>query len=77
MSRRAWGQTMNNEAIGIGGVFAFTIFLFLLRFLYLSLRRRDRSHYVTPTTFPEEHELYEKTAGDDVWLVMPPSRRSL
>ena len=67
---------MNNEAIGIGGVFAFTFFLFLLRYLYLSLRREDRNRYAAPTRLPEEHELSEK-AVEDVWLIMPPSRRSL
>jgi hypothetical protein len=60
---------MNNQMIGIAGVFAFTLFLFLLRHFYLSLGRPKKRRYVTPTALPGNHEMHKKTASDDDWLL--------
>lgn len=60
---------MNNQMIGIAGVFAFTLFLFLLRHFYLSLGRPKKRRYVTPTALPGNHEMHKKAARDDAWLL--------
>lgn|GEM_PF-2620402 len=61
---------MSNEAIGIGCVFALTFFLFLLRHLYLSIGRRDRSHQVRPAAVANKDSNNE--AADDAWLLWNP-----
>ena len=60
---------MNDQVIGIAGVFAFTLFLFLLRHFYLSVGRRKKSRYVTPSALPGNHEMHKKAASDDAWLL--------
>ena len=66
---------MNNEAIGIGCVFALTFFLFLLRHLYLSIGQRDRSRQVTAASPPPPaNEKSNSGSGtDDAWLLWTPS----
>jgi hypothetical protein len=56
---------MGNEIIGFGGSFALTFFLLLLRHLYLSLGRSNKSRYVAPTALSATRELNKKAAGDD------------
>ena len=60
---------MNNEAIGIGCVFALTFFLFLLRHLYLSIGQRDKSRHVRPAAVANKN-LNDESA-DDAWLLWP------
>ena len=60
---------MNNQTIGIAGVFAFTFFLFVIRHFYLSLGRRKKRRYVTPTALPGNHEMHKEAASDDAWLL--------
>ena len=63
---------MSNEIIGIAGSFGFTIFLFLLRLIYLSIGRSDKSRRVTYTSLTGNKELTGKAAGDDSWLLWTP-----
>ena len=58
---------MNNEAIGIGCVFAVTFFLFLLRHLYLSIGQRDKSRQVSPA--PVANKSLNDHSADDAWLL--------
>jgi hypothetical protein len=60
---------MKNQMIGIAGVFAFTLFLFLLRHFYLSLGRPNKRRYMIPTALPGNHEMHKKPASDDDWLL--------
>ena len=60
---------MNNQVIGIAGVFAFTLVLFLLRHFCLSLGRRKKRRYGTPTALPGNHEMHKKAVSDDAWLL--------
>ena len=64
---------MNNEAIGIGCVFALTFFLFLLRHLYLSIGRRDRSRQVTAAPPPANEKLNIDSGADNAWLLWTPN----
>lgn len=61
---------MSNEAIGIGCVFALTFFLFMLRHLYLSIGRRDKSRQVRPAAVANKN-LNDESA-DDAWLLWTP-----
>lgn len=64
---------MNNEMIGIAGVFALTLFLFLLRHFYLSIGRRDKSGYVTPAPpGANKRESNSDSGTDDAWLLWTP-----
>ena len=64
---------MNNDVIGIGGVFAFTLFLFLLRHFYLSIGRRDdKSRYVTPAAPRANKRSNSDSGADDAWLLWMP-----
>jgi hypothetical protein len=65
---------MNNEMIGIIGVFALTLFLFVLRHLYLSFGRANRSGRTAPATFRRDHELNIGSDDDDGWLLWSPER---
>lgn len=63
---------MNNQLIGIAGVFALTFFLFLLRHCFLSLGRPNRRRYVNPTAPSGNLELNSKAVEDDSWLIWQP-----
>ena len=63
---------MNNDAIGIGCVFALTFFLFLLRHLYLSIGRRDRSRQVTPAPPAPSEKSSSDSGADNAWLLWTP-----
>ncbi len=60
---------MNNEMIGIAGVFALTLFLFLLRHFYLSIGRRDKSRHVTPAGALTNKKSNIDSRADDAWLL--------
>ena len=64
---------MNNEAIGIGCVFALTFFLFLLRHLYLSIGRRDHSRQVTPAPTAPGEKSSSDSGADNAWLLWTPN----
>lgn len=63
---------MTNEMIGIAGVFALTLFLFVLRHCFHSFGRPNRSRYVNPTTPRRDHESNTRSADDDAWLLWSP-----
>jgi hypothetical protein len=63
---------MSNETIGIVGVFAFTLFLFMLRHFYLSIRRRDKSRYVAPAAPGGNKRSNSDSGTDDGWLLWTP-----
>ena len=63
---------MNNQMIGIAGVFAVTLFLLVLRHCFLSLGRARRSRHVNPTAPRRDHEPNLKSADDDAWLLWSP-----
>jgi hypothetical protein len=63
---------VNNEVIGIGGVFALTLFLFLLRHFCLSIGRRDKSGYVTPAPPRANKKSNTEPGKDDAWLLWTP-----
>ncbi len=63
---------MNNQTIGIAGVFALTFFLLLLRHCLLSLGRANRNRYVNRMTSRETSELNTKAVEDDSWLLWSP-----
>jgi len=63
---------MNNQMIGITGVFALTFFLLLLRHCFLSRGRANRSRYVNRTTSPGTFELNTKAVEDASWLLWSP-----
>lgn len=65
---------MNNQMIGITGVFALTFLLLVLRHCFLSLGRTNRSRYVNPTTPRRDHESKTESAEDDAWLLWSPER---
>jgi len=64
---------VNNEAIGIGCVFALTFFLFLLRHLYLSIGRRDKNSHVTPAPPPANEKSNSDSGADNAWLLWTPN----
>jgi hypothetical protein len=59
---------MNNQMIGIAGVFAVTFFLLVLRHCFLSPGRARRSRHVNPTR-PRGHDESNKAVEDDSWLL--------
>jgi len=63
---------MNNQMIGITGVFALTFFLLLLRHCFLLLGRANRNRHVNRTTSRETFELNTKAVEDDSWLLWSP-----
>jgi hypothetical protein len=69
---RGWSSTMNNQLIGIAGVFALTFILLVLRHWFLSLGRPSRRRYVAPMALPGRHESNTKTVEDDSWLLWTP-----
>ena len=62
---------MNNQMIGIGGVFALTFVLFVLLHRFLSLGRPNRRRYVKPMTLHRGHESSTKSTEDNAWLWSP------
>jgi hypothetical protein len=67
---------MNNQMIGITGVFALTFFLFVLRHFFLSLGRANKSRYVNPTAPRGTFELNRKAVEDDSWLLWSPDNEA-
>jgi hypothetical protein len=63
---------MNNQIIGIAGVFAFTFFLLALRHCLVSLGRANRNRYLNPTAPRGNYELNMKGVEDDSWLLWSP-----
>jgi hypothetical protein len=59
---------MSNELVGIVGVFAFTLFLFVLRYFCLSIGRPRKSP-ANATTAREDHGLIGLAARNDAWLL--------
>ena len=66
---------MSNEIIGIAGCFGFTVLLFLLRYIYLSIGRSGTNRRFTHTKLTGDRELTGKTAGDDSWLLWTPDQK--
>ena len=64
---------MNNQTIGIAGVFVFTFFLFVLRHFFLSIGRTNKSRHVTPTAFPQRRQSNQSAESDD-WILWTPDR---
>jgi len=63
---------MNNQTIGIAGVFALTIFLFVLRHFVLSLGRPKQRRHVNPMIPRKDQERRTTSADDDDWLLWRP-----
>ena len=63
---------MNNEMIGIAGVFALTLFLLLLRHFYLSIGRRDKSGHATTALPLGNKQSNSDPRTDDAWLLWTP-----
>jgi hypothetical protein len=63
---------VSNEAIGIDSVFALTFFLFLLRHLYLSIGRRDKSRHITPAPPAASEKSSSDSGADNAWLLWTP-----
>ncbi|MEK6406725.1 MAG: hypothetical protein AABN34_07165 [Acidobacteriota bacterium] len=59
---------MNNEMIGIAGVFALTFFLLVLRHCLASMGRARRSRHVNASR-PRGHDESKKSEEDDSWLL--------
>ena len=63
---------MNNQTIGIAGVFALTFFLLVLRHCIHSLGRPNKKRNVNRTTSCGNFELNTKAVDDDSWLLWSP-----
>jgi hypothetical protein len=68
-------SSVNNDVIGIGGVFALTGFLFLLRHFFLSIGR-EKSRRVTPASPRANTESNRHSAADDGWLLWTPDHET-
>jgi hypothetical protein len=60
---------VNNEVIGIGGVFVLTLFLFLLRHVYLSIGQHGKSRHITPAAPLANNKSDRDSGADDAWLL--------
>jgi hypothetical protein len=60
---------MNNQVIGIAGMFALTFVLFVILHCFLSLGRPNRRRYVKPMTLHRDYE--SSTNEDNAWLWSP------
>ena len=69
VSRSAGRLHMRNELVGIVGVFAFTLILFVLRHFCLSIGRTNKSRQVNTTAARDNHELNSLAATNDAWLL--------
>lgn len=63
---------MNNQTIGIAGVFALTFFLLALRHCIHLLGQPNRRRHVNPTTLSGNFEVHPKPVEDDSWLLWSP-----
>jgi hypothetical protein len=63
---------VSNDVIGIGCVFALTFLLFVLRHLYLSIGRREKSRQVTPAPPPANERSNSDLGTDNAWLLWTP-----
>lgn len=61
---------MGNQTIGIGGVFIFTFFLFVLRHFLLALGQSKSRRYDAPIAGNDN--LNRKADADDAWLLWTP-----
>ena len=60
---------MNNQAIGIAGVFALTFFLLAVRYCLLSLGRSNRNRHFNPALQRRGAESNPGVVEDDSWLL--------
>lgn len=60
---------MNNQAIGIAGVFALTGFLLAVRYCLISLGRANRNRHVNPALQRGRAEANPEVVEDDSWLL--------
>jgi len=67
---------MNNQTIGVAGVFGLAFFLLALRYCILSLGRPRKSRYVNPTAPRASAELSVKAAEDDHGTLWPPDNEA-
>jgi hypothetical protein len=66
---------MNDQLIGITGVFVVTVSLFLLRQFILSIGRPNRNRYVTPVADRQDRPAEIKATDDPTWAAAMPGTR--
>jgi hypothetical protein len=60
---------MSNGIIGIFGVFAFTLLLFMFRSFYLSPRRPAKERSIAPVKLRGLYDTNKRADADDNWLL--------
>jgi hypothetical protein len=60
---------MTNDMIGITGVFALVLVLFVIRYFILNVGRAKSKRLITPTTPRASVEPKQRSDEDDAWLL--------